>query len=312
VTTVFLTVATGALAQGRYRSPDKAVAALADALRTDAPQQVMRVLGPGSEEIVLSGDPVDDAAMRKRFLADFESKYQIVPDGEDQAVLVVGEERSPFPIRLVRLNNTWRFNTQLATSEIVFRRIGRNEMSAIDACGLYLAAQKEYAEKGFAGKGVYARRFVSRPGERDGLYWPAPSNEDKSPLGEFATSAAEQGYSVEGKRWAPYQGYYYKILTRQGPNAPGGEVDYMVSGDMVGGFALVAYPARYRRSGLMTFLVNQQGTIYEKDLGLRTTDIGMEMMSFDPDSTWRRVKPAVQIPIIIDIVSPSQGPPARD
>jgi hypothetical protein len=311
VTTVFLTVATDALAQGRYRSPDEAVAALADAVQADAPQQMMRVLGPGSDEIVLSGDPVDDAAMRRRFLAAFRAKHQIVPDGEDQAALVVGEERWPFPIRLVRLNNTWRFNVQLASSEIVFRRIGRNEMSAIDACGVYVAAQKEYAEKGFAGKGVYARRFVSRPGERDGLYWPTPSGEDKSPLGEFATSAAEQGYSVEGKRWAPYQGYYYKILTRQGPNAPGGEVDYMVSGDMVGGFALVAYPARYRRSGLMTFLVNHQGVIYEKDLGLRTTDIGMAMMSFDPDSTWQRVKRAVEIQIRMD-VSPSQGPPARD
>jgi len=268
-------------------------------VQADAPQQMMRVLGPGSDEIVLSGDPVDDAAMRRRFLAAFRVKHQIVPDGEDQAALIVGEERWPFPIRLVRANNTWRFDAQLASTEFVYRRIGRNEMSAIDACGAYVAAQKEYAEKGFAGKGVYARRFISRPGERDGLYWPAPSGEDGSPLGEFATSAAEQGYSVEGKRWAPYQGYYYKILTRQGPNAPGGEVDYMASGDRVGGFALVAFPARYRRSGLMTFLVNHQGTIYEKDLGWRTLDIGMEMTSFDPDDTWRRVKRAVQIEIRI-------------
>ena len=202
---MFLTVATGALAQGRYRSPDKAVAALVDAMRT---QQMMRVLGPGSDEIVQSGDPVDDAAMRRRFLAAFSAKYQIVPDGEDQAVLIVGEERWPFPIRLVRLNNTWCFDAQRASSDIIYRRIGRNEMSAIDACSVYVAAQKEYAEKGFAGKGVYARRFISQPGERDGLYWPTQSGEDKSPLGEFATSAAEQGYSVEGKRWAPYQGYY--------------------------------------------------------------------------------------------------------
>src|SRR5262245_31702126 len=307
VTTVFLTVATGALAQGRYRSPDEAVAALADAVQADAPQQMMRVLGPGSEEIVLSGDPVDDAAMRRRFLAAFRAKHQIVPDGEDQAALIVGEERWPFPIPLVRANNPWRFDAQLASTALLYRRLGRNEMSAIDACGAYIAAQKEYAEKGFAGKGVYARRFISRPGERDGLYWPAPSGEGESPLGEFGTAAAEKGYSVEGKRWAPYQGYYYKILTRQGPNAPGGEVDYMVSGDMVGGFALVAYPARYRRSGLMTFLVNHQGIIYEKDLGLRTTDIGIQMMSFDPDGTWRRVKRAVEMD-----VSPSQGPPARD
>src|SRR5215467_5982692 len=240
--------------------------------------------------------------MRRRFLAKFSAKYQILPEGEDQAVLIVGEERWPFPVRLVRLTNSWRFDAQLASSEILYRRISRNEMSAT-TCGVYVAAQKEYAENGFAGKGVYARRFISRPEERDGLYWPAPSGEGESPLGQFAASAAEQGYSVEGKRWAPYQGYYYKILTRQGPNAPGGGVDYMVSGDMVGGFALVAFPARYRRSGLMTFLVNHQGTIYEKDLGSRTTELGMETTSFDPDDTWRRVKRAAQIEIRI-IVSP--------
>ena len=297
VTTAFFTLATGALAQERYRSPDKAVAALVDAMRSEALQRVMRVLGPGSDEIVSSGDPVDDEATRRRFLDAFTAKHQIVPDGQDQAVLIVGEEQWPFPVRLVRLNNTWRFQAQLARSEIVYRRIGRNEMSAIDACDAYVTAQKEYAEKGFAGKGVYARRFISQPGERDGLYWAAPSGEDQSPLGEFATSAEAKGYSVEGKRWVPYQGYYYRILTRQGPNAPGGEIDYMVSGDMVGGFALVAFPARYRSSGLMTFLVNHQGTIYEKDLGWRTTDIALKMASFDPDRTWRRVKHAVQFPI---------------
>src|SRR5262249_43074204 len=178
-----------------YRSPDEAVAALADALRNDALQDVKRVLGPGSDEILRSGDPVEDAAGRKRFLTAFAAKHQILPDGDDQAVLIVGEERWPFPIRLVRLNNTWRFDAQRASSEIIYRRIGRNEMSAIDACGVYVAAQKEYAEKGFAGKGVYARRFISQPGERDGLYWPTPSGEVESPLGEFATSAAEQGYS---------------------------------------------------------------------------------------------------------------------
>src|SRR5215831_16866128 len=142
VTTVFLTVATGVLAQERYRSPEEAVAALVDAVRTDAPQQMMRVLGPGSDEIVQSGDPVYDAAMRRRFLDAFSAKYQILPDGEDQAVLIVGEERWPFPIRLLRLNNTWRFNTQLASSEFLYRRIGRNEMSAIDACGVYVMLRK--------------------------------------------------------------------------------------------------------------------------------------------------------------------------
>ena len=296
VTAAFLTAA-GALAQERYGTPDEAVAALVDAVRTDTLQQMIRVLGPGSAEIVSSGDPVDDAAARRRFVDAFSAKHEILPEGEDQAVLMLGEERFPFPIRLVRVNNTWRFDGQLARSEILYRRIGRNEMSAIDACGAYIAAQREYAEKGFAGKGVYARRFISRPGERDGLYWPTPSGENESPLGEFATSAAEKGYSVEGKRQIPYQGYYYRILTRQGLNAPGGEVDYMVSGNMIGGFALVAYPAQYRSSGLMTFLVNHQGVIYEKDLGWRTSDIALGMTSFDPDRTWRRVKAAVGLPI---------------
>jgi hypothetical protein len=299
LTMVFLVGATGALAQERYRTAEDAVTALVQAVRADALQRMLRVLGPGSDEIVLSGDPVDDAALRRRFLDAFDAEHQIVPDGEDQAVLIVGQERFPFPIRLVRLNNTWRFDGQLARSEIVYRRIGRNEMSVIDVCGAYVAAQKEYAERGVAGKGVYARRFISRPGERDGLYWPAPPGEGESPAGEVAAAAAAQGYSVEGRRQIPYQGYYYKILTRQGSNAPGGEVDYMANGNMVGGFALVAYPAQYRSSGLMTFLVNHQGIIYEKDLGWRTPDIALGMTSFDPDRTWRRVKRAVQSPIAI-------------
>jgi Protein of unknown function (DUF2950) len=295
--TAFLTLATVALAQERYRTPEDAVTALVQAMRADALQRVLRVLGPGSDEIVLSGDPVDDAALRRRFLDAFRAQHQIVPDGQDRAVLMVGEERFPFPIRLVRLNNTWRFDGQLARAEIVYRRIGRNEAGVIGTCGAYVAAQKEYAEQGVAGKGVYARRFISRPGEKDGLFWPAAPGEGESPAGEFAAGAAAQGYSVEGKRQIPYQGYYYRILTRQGSNAPGGEIDYMVGDNMVGGFALVAYPAQYRSSGLMTFLVNHQGIIYEKDLGWRSTDIALGMTSFDPDQTWRRVKGAIQSPI---------------
>ena len=146
----------------------------------------------------------------------FSAKYQILPDGEDQAVLIVGEERWPFPIRLLRLNNTWRFNAQRASSEFVYRRIGRNEMSAIDACGVYVAAQKEYAEKGFAGKGVYARRFISRPGERDGLYWPAPSGDDASPLGEFATSAAEQGIPSKASGGLPIRAITIRFSPAKG------------------------------------------------------------------------------------------------
>ena len=253
----------------------------------------MRVLGPGSDEIVSSGDPVADAFARKRLLDAYNIRHQIVPEGKDHAVLVIGQEEWPLPIPLMRYNNTWRFDAQVARRELVFRRIGRNEQSAIQACLLYVKAQREYAKKGFAGEGVYARRLLSQPGEKDGLYWPALSGEDESPLGEFAAAAAAEGYPIEDQR-NPYHGYRYRILTRQGPNAPGDEIDYLVHGKMVGGFALVAYPAEYRNSGLTTFLVNDHGNIYEKDLGSRTAAIASGMTSFDPDDTWRRVTQAVQ------------------
>jgi hypothetical protein len=293
VSMAFLTITNGALAQERYRTPDEAVAALINAARAGSPALLMRVLGPGSDEIVSSGDPVADAFARKRLLDAYNIRHQIVREGKDHALLVIGQEEWPLPIPLMRYNNTWRFDAQVARRELVFRRIGRNEQSAIQACLLYVKAQREYAKNGFAGEGVYAQRVVSQPGEKDGLYWPALSGEDESPLGEFAAAAAAEGYPIEDQR-NPYHGYRYRILTRQGPNAPGGEIDYLVHGKMIGGFALVAYPAEYRNSGLTTFLVNDQGNIYEKDLGSRTAAIASGMTSFDPDDTWRRVTQAVQ------------------
>jgi hypothetical protein len=152
----------------------------------------------------------------------------------------------------VRKDGAWQFDTAAGRDEILFRRVGRNELSAIQACLAYVDAQQEYAEKGVAGSGVYAQRIVSRPGKKDGLYWPAQSGADESPLGEFAASAAAEGYRA-GQQRIPYHGYYYKVLTRQGPNAPGGALDYVVRDNMMGGFALVAYPAEYRNSGVMSF-----------------------------------------------------------
>jgi Protein of unknown function (DUF2950) len=292
VATAFLTIANSAFAQKRYNTPDDAVTALIDAARAGSPAQLMQVLGPGSEEIVLSGDPVADAATRTQVLDAYNAQHQIMLEHQDLAVLVIGQENVPFPIPLVRQNNTWRFDAQAGRREIVRRRTGRNELSAIQTCLAYVGAQQEYAEKGSAGKGVYAKRFVSRSGEKDGLYWPALSGEDESPLGEFAAARTAEGYPA-GPQRSPYHGYYYRILTRQGPNAPGGEIDYVVRGNMVGGFALVAYPAHYGNSGVMTYLVNHEGNIYEKDLGWRTAAIASGMTSFDPDHTWRRVTPAV-------------------
>jgi hypothetical protein len=291
--TAFLTIANAAVAQQRYNTPDAAVTALIEAVRVGAPALLMRVLGPGSDEVVSSGDPIADAFARKRLLDSYNSRHQIVRQGKDNAVLVTGQEEWPLPIPLVRVNNTWRFDAQIARREIVFRRIGRNEQGAIQACLLYVNAQREYAKKGFAGEGVYAQRILSQPGEKDGLYWPAASGEDESPFGELAAAAAAEGYPITDQR-NPYHGYHFRILTRQGPNATGGELDYVVRGNMTGGFALVAYPAEYRNSGLMTFLVSHHGHIYEKELGSRTAAIASGMTSFDPDDTWRRVTQVVQ------------------
>src|SRR4029453_12666718 len=293
VATAFLTIANGAVAQQRYDTPDGAVAALINAARAGSPALLMRVLGPGSDEIVWSGDAVADAFARKRLLDAYNIRHQIVREGKDHAVLVIGQEQWPLPIPLMRVNNTWRFDAQAARREIVFRRIGRNEQSAIQACLLYVNAQREYAKKGFAGEGVYAQRLISRSGEKDGLYWPTPSGEDESPLDDFVAAAEAEGYSASGRQRSPYHGYYYRILTRQGPNAPGGELDYVVRGNMIGGFALVAYPAEYRTSGLMTFLVNHHGDIYEKDLGWRTAAIASGMTSFDPDVSFNETAKAV-------------------
>jgi Protein of unknown function (DUF2950) len=210
-------------------------------------------------------------------------------------VLIMGREDWPFPIPLVRKDGTWRFDTAAGREEILYRRIGRNELDAIETCLAYVDAQQEYAERGVAGNGVYAQRIVSRPGKKDGLYWPAQSGTDESPLGELAASAAAEGYRA-GQQRAPYHGYYYKVLTRQGPNAPGGALDYVVRGNMIGGFALVAYPAEYRNSGVMTFLVSHQGNVYEKDLGPDTARIAAGMTAFNPDNSWRRVADAAQPP----------------
>ena len=292
-TVAFVIFATGALAQERYKNPDEAVAALIAAAKAADRPALMRVLGPGSAEVVSSGDEVADAAGRKRVLDAYDTKHQVVMEGADKALLVIGNEEWPFPIPLVRKDGSWQFDTAAGRDEILFRRIGRNELNAVQAALAYVDAQHEYAEKGIGGNGVYAQRIVSQAGKKDGLYWPAQSGEDDSPLGELAAAASAAGYRA-GQQRSPYHGYYYKILTRQGTNAPGGALDYVVRGNMIGGFALVAYPAEYRNSGVMTFLVNHQGVVYEKDLGPDTARIASGMTAFNPDSTWQRVSDAAQ------------------
>jgi hypothetical protein len=288
-TIVFAMLATEAVAQLGFGFPDDAVGALIAAAKSADQAALMRVLGPGSREIVSSGDPVADASARERVIEAYDANHQVVMEAADKAVLVIGAEDWPFPIPLVRANGQWRFDTAAGREEVLLRRIGRNELRTVETCLAYVDAQEEYAEKGIAGNGVYAQRIVSTAGKKDGLYWPAQPGEQGSPLGELAAAAASEGYRA-GPQRMPYHGYYYKVLTRQGADARGGALDYVVRGKMIGGFALVAYPAKYRSSGVVTFLVSHHGKVYEKDLGPGSARIAESMTAFNPDATWQQVE----------------------
>ena len=278
-----------ASAQQSFKSADEAMNALAGAAKSGDQQAVLAILGKDAEDLVSSGDPVDDQATRQRFLTAFDEKHAIEKDGDTKAIMIVGKDDFPFPIPIVRKGDTWSFDAAAGREEILDRRIGRNELDAIQAVLAYVDAQNDYADKDRgAGTGVYAQRIVSQPGKKDGLYWPSAQGEEESPLGELVADASAKGYKVGGGR-APYHGYYYKILTKQGANAPGGELDYVVHGKMIGGFALVAYPAEYRNSGVMTFLVNHAGTVYQKDLGPKTAQIAEHMTAYEPDPSWQKV-----------------------
>ena len=279
-----------ASAQQSFKSPEDAAQTLVNAAKDNWPKGVIAVLGPDADEIVSSGDKTSDEAMREKFLAAFDARHEVKQEGDDKAVMIIGKDDFPFPIPLRRKGAAWKFDTATGRLEILYRRIGRNEINAIKASLAYVDAQNEYAEKNpeGAGSATYAQRIVSRPGKKDGLYWPAAPGEEESPLGELVAQASKEGYSIGGER-VPYHGYYYKILTRQGSMAAGGEVDYVVRGKMIGGFALVAYPAEYGNSGVMTFLVNHAGEVFQKDLGERTARIAERMTSFNPDQTWKKV-----------------------
>jgi hypothetical protein len=278
-----------ASAQQSFKGADEAMNALASAAKSGDQKAVLTILGKDAADLVSSGDPVDDQAARQRFLAAYDEKHAIEMDGNDKAIMIVGKDDFPFPIPIARKGDGWRFDTAAGREEILDRRIGRNELDAIQACLAYTDAQNDYADKDHgAGAGVYAQRIVSQPGKKDGLYWPTAQGEEESPLGELVAEATTQGYKVGDGR-APFHGYYFKVLTRQGAKAPGGELDYVVHGKMIGGFALVAYPAEYRNSGVMTFLVNHTGAVYQKDLGPDTAQIAGRMTAYEPDPSWQKV-----------------------
>jgi hypothetical protein len=280
---------TPASAQQSFSSPDDAASALASAVKSGNMQDVLKVLGAGGEGIIDSGDEVADKAARDKFLTAYDAKHAVKVDGK-KASLIIGADDFPFPIPLVHAKAGWEFDTDAGRQEILYRRIGRNELDAIQTSLAIVDAENEYADKDRGdGVGTYAQRIVSSPGKKDGLYWPSDNND--SPLGELAAEASAEGYKA-GNEPQPYHGYYYRILTQQGQSAPGGAMSYIAKGKMIGGFALVAYPAEYGNSGVMTFIVNHAGTVYQKDLGENTAERAKSMTKFDPDKTWTKVDTA--------------------
>ncbi len=286
------------LKQKMFKSPDDAVKALIESVRAKDKAELLAIFGPSGKEIISSGDEVADKEIGERFVKAYEDKNKVVSESDTKMVLHVGKEDFPFPIPIVKKGEVWFFDTQAGKEEILNRRIGRNELSTIQVCLAYVDAQCEYARISRAGGLMeYAQRFASSPGKKDGLYWETKEGEPPSPLGPLVAEAVKEGYQkredgkqAKGQTLTPYHGYYYKILKAQGKNAAGGDYEYVVKGKMIGGFALVAYPAEYSVSGVMTFIVNHDGVVYEKDLGKGTEKLASAMKKFNPDKTWNMVK----------------------
>ena len=280
-----------AASQITFPTPEAAVDALIAANRDSDVTKLLAILGPDGEKMIHSGDPVADQRGRNLFVAAYDEGHKLESDGDDKATLILGTDEWPLPIPLVRENTRWRFDTKAGADEILNRRIGRNELSVIEVCHAYVEAQREYFAKklGPGGTAEYAQHFMSKIGLRDGLYWPVKAGEEESPLGPLIARAQAAGYrpGTPHQRPQPYYGYYFHILTQQGPNAPGGAKDYVVNGRMTGGFALIAYPATHGDSGIMTFIVNQDGIVFQKNFGPNTNHIGAAFTQYDPDESWQ-------------------------
>jgi DUF2950 family protein len=276
-----------------FATPGQAARALLVAAEAGDVSALTQIFGPGSDEVLSSGDPVQDKNTRAQFVKRARRLLQerIDPANVNRAVLLIGADRFPFPIPLVRSGGRWHFDAAAGKTEILARRIGSNELDAIAACKAYVDAQYDYASEDRNKNGIpeYARTLISSPGKRDGLFWPE-SDTPPTQFGEEVKKAQSEGYRREGDKRIPYHGYYFKILLSQGPKAKGGALDYVQHGSMIGGFGLVAWPAEYRVSGIKTFIVNQDGVIYEKDLGSSTGAAVDDMTTFDPDTTWHRVR----------------------
>lgn len=277
--------------QQDFASVEEAAQALVAAARSDDTSSLLSVLGADAKPLVESGDEVQDKNARERFITEYETKHAFDASEPDFATLNVGADEWPFPIPLVERNGRWRFDTAAGAEEIVNRRVGANELATIQSCLAFVDAQREYYSSNPQGGPLlqFAQKLVSTEGQKDGLYWPASANDMQSPLGEsFARARAEGYFTDKQSKDTPYHGYVYKLLTAQGPNAEGGAYGYVVNGKMLGGFALLAFPADYATNGVMTFIVNHSGVVYSKDLGPDTAKVAQAIETFDPDQTWKR------------------------
>jgi hypothetical protein len=281
-----------AVKQKSFGSAEEAVQAFISAGRNNDDKELSAIFGPDGKDIMFSGDKTADKQRRENFLARYDDKNKLVREG-NSTILVIGKDEWPFPIPIEKKGTAWVFDTKKGKEEILNRRIGENELSTIKTCLAVVDAQREYAMIDRDGDDLqeYAEKFASDPGKKNGLYWETKEGEKPSPLGELVAKAKSEGYSKKGAtKPVPYHGYYFKILKGQGKNADGGAYDYMVKGNMIGGFAVVAWPAIYGNSGIMTFIVNYDGVVYQKNLGKNTEKIAKSMTKYDPDKTWAKAQ----------------------
>ena len=278
--------------QKTFATPVEAVNALIKAAEDGNQDEMLAILGDEGKELVYSGDDVQDKGSREAFVKAYRSKHALVAQDSKTRILKVGTKDWPMPIPIVNDSGKWRFDAPAGKQELLYRRIGHNELGAIAACRGYIAAQKDYAAAPHDGlpAGLFAQKLRSDPGKQNGLYWETADGEPPSPAGPLLAEADGQGYdtSSSGKS-QPYHGYFYRTLTAQGSAAKGGAKSYLVDGQLSGGVALVAYPAEYRNSGVMTFIINQDGVVYEKDLGEKTSEIAGTMTEYNPDKSWKKV-----------------------
>jgi hypothetical protein len=284
---------TSAAEQQTFATPTEAVQALLKAAQDGNQEEMLAVFGDDGKDLVYSGDAVQDKKGMEGFVKAYKTKHALVEQDAKTEILQVGASNWPMPIPIVNDGGKWRFDTAAGKEELVYRRVGHNELGAIATCRGYISGQKEYAATGHDGlpAGLYARKLMSDPGKQNGLYWETAEGEDPSPAGPLLADAGGEGYEGKGlgSKAQPYHGYLYRVLTAQGAAARGGAKSYLVDDKLSGGVGLVAYPTQYRVSGVMTFIINQNGVVFQKDLGEKTDEIAGAMTEYNPDKTWTKV-----------------------